>query len=82
MIIVNKKEVITMKKYTQAELRRLVAGGYAIDITNTHDYKAIPEPYTQIGYAHGIYGCIGKLFKGESGKLYAVTKPTSAMFMF
>ena len=71
-----------MKRYTQAELRRLVAGSYAIDITNTHDYKAIPEAYTQIGYALGIYGCIGKLFKGESGKLYAVTKPTSALFMF
>lgn len=71
-----------MKRYTQAELRRMVAGGYAIDITNTHDYKAIPEAYTQIGYALGIYGCNGKLFEGESGKLYAVTKPTSALFMF
>lgn len=71
-----------MEKYTQKELRRLVSIGAAVDITSAGDRNAIPEYYTQIGYSNGIYGCNGMLFKGESGKLYAITKRTSAIFIF
>ena len=71
-----------MKKYTQKELKRLVKSGCAIDITNAKGYDAIPEKYIQIGYATGTYGIIGKLFEGSSGKKYAITKRTSAIFMF
>lgn len=71
-----------MEKYTQKELRRLVRIGAAVDITGASDRNAIPEYYTQIGYSNGIYGCNGMLFKGKSGKLYAITKRTSAIFIF
>ena len=71
-----------MRKYTQKELKRLVKSGCAIDITNAKGYDAIPEKYIQIGYATGIYGITGKLFEGYSGKKYAITKRTSAIFMF
>ena len=71
-----------MKKYTQKALREMAKNSLAVDITNAHDYKAIPEKYERVGYSRGIYGCNGKLFKGESGCYYVVTKATSALYMF
>lgn len=71
-----------MEKYTQRQLRSLVASGAAKDVTYSDDQKAIPESYKQIGYAAGIYGCNGMLLQGESGQLYAVTSRTTAIFIF
>lgn len=71
-----------MTKYTEKQLRGLVASGVAIDVTYASDLKAIPERYTQIGYAESIYGCSGMLLKGESGQLYAVCSRTSAIDIF
>lgn len=71
-----------MEKYTQKQLRSLVKSGAAKDVTNARDRKDIPERYTQIGYAAGLYGCNGMLLKGESGQLYAVTARTSAIYLF
>ena len=72
-----------MEKYTQKQLRSLVKSGAVIDVTNASSREVIPENYTQIGYACGVYGCNGKLFIGsETGKLYAVTSRTGAIFIF
>jgi hypothetical protein len=71
-----------MTRYTQKALRKLVKDGLAIDLTNAHDYKAIPERYEQVGYSKGIYGCNGKLLRGESGQLSAITTATSALYIF
>lgn len=72
-----------MTKYTQKQLREMVKIGAAVDVTNASERGAIPENYRQIGYARGVYGCIGKLLQGcESGKLYAVTARSSAVFIF
>lgn len=71
-----------MEKYTQKQLRQLVKCGAAIDVTNATKRGEVPENYTQIGYASGLYGCNGMLLKGESGQLYAVTARTSAIFIF
>lgn len=71
-----------MEKYTQKQLRGLVASGAAKDVTCSHSRKDIPESYTQIGYACGLYGCNGMLLKGTSGQLYAVTARTSAIYIF
>ena len=71
-----------MEKLTQKELKRLVANGVAIDLTYSHNQKDIKEPYKQIGYSSGVYGCNGKLLKGESGQLYAITKRTAAIFTY
>ena len=39
--------------------------------------------YTQIGYSAGVYGCNGMLLQGhKTGKLYAITARTSAIFVF
>ena len=72
-----------MQKYTQKQLRALVESGAAIDVTNAREQNDIPESYVQIGYASGIYGCSGMLFKGRTtNKLYAVTSRTTAIYIF
>ena len=71
-----------MEKYTIKQLKSLVNSGAAIDVTYAKKQSEIPENYTQIGYASGLYGCNGMLLKGESGQLYAVTGRTTAIYIF
>ena len=71
-----------MEKYSLKQLRGLVSSGAAIDVTYANEQSDIPEHYTQVGYACGIYGCNGMLLKGESGKLYAVTSRSNAIYIF
>ena len=71
-----------MEKYTIKQLKSLVNSGAAIDVTHAKTENEIPESYAQIGYATGLYGCNGMLLKGESGKLYAVTSRTTAIYIF
>lgn len=72
-----------MTRYTQKQLKDMVKQGVAIDVTNANDQSAIPEQYRQIGYATSMYGCGGMLLQGcETGKLYAVTGRTSAIYIF
>ena len=71
-----------MEKYTIKQLKSLVNSGAALDVTRSSKKSDIPENYTQIGYASGLYGCNGMLLKGESGKLYAVTSRTTAIYIF
>lgn len=71
-----------MIQFTQKQLKELVKVGAAKDVTHERELTAIPENYTQIGYSCGIYGCNGKLFKGFSGKLYAITSNTIAIYTF
>lgn len=77
-----------MKKYTQRELKNLIALGSAEDITNgdndtRKEIEASEGYYTQIGYSAGVYGCNGMLLKGhKSGKLYAITARTTAVYIF
>lgn len=71
-----------MTKYTQRQLKSMVRDGIAEDVTNATDRTAIPESYTQVGYAESIYGCGGMLLKGDSGRLYAITSRTMAIYLF
>ena len=72
-----------MEKYTKKQLVNLVRTGAAIEVTYAKKQSDIPEHYTQIGYASGIYGCNGMLLKGcETGRLYAVTSRTTAIYLF
>lgn len=77
-----------MKKYTQKELKNLVAMGIADDITRgdneTRETIELAEGYyTQIGYSTGVYGCNGMLLQGhKTGKLYAITARTTAIYVF
>lgn len=72
-----------MEKYTIKQLKSLVNSGAAIDVTYAKKKSEIPESYTQIGYASGIYGCSGILLQGVTTKtLYAVTSRTTAIYLF
>ena len=72
-----------MEKYTQKQLKNLVATGAAVDVSHARSAEDIPEYYSKIGYASGMYGCSGLLFKGDkSGKLYAITSRTLAIYIF
>lgn len=77
-----------MTKYTQKQLREMVKDGIAIDITygDNETRKEIENQeqwLTQIGYASGIYGCNGMLFKGhKTNKLYAITTRSQAIYIF
>ena len=77
-----------MKKYTQKELKNLVALEVAEDITHgDNDTRRELEEkegfYTQIGYSAGVYGCNGMLLKGhKTGTLYAITARTTAIYVF
>ena len=77
-----------MEKYTQKQLKALVKDGVATDITygtndTRNEIEAVEGWLTQIGYAAGIYGCSGILFKGHNtGKLYAITTRSQAIYIF
>ena len=77
-----------MTKYTQRQLKAMVKDGIAQDVTKATNEtrKQIEEAegyYTQVGFSSGIYGCNGILLKGaKTGKLYAVTDRTTAVFIF
>lgn len=81
-LLCNQPNYKNYEKYTLKELKRLVRTGAAKDITFSNTRSDVPESYTQIGYSCGIYGCNGMLLQGESGRLYAITKRTTALFMF
>ena len=67
---------------TQKELKRLVKVGAAKDITHSSSRTAIPEEYSQVNYSSDVYGCNGMLFRGHSGKLYAICARTTAIWVF
>lgn len=77
-----------MRKYTQKELKNMVALGMAEDVTraNNEDYEKIikREDYlSKLGYSSGVYGCNGMLLRGyKTGGYYAVTSRTLAIFIF
>lgn len=68
-------------KYTQRQLKEMVADGTAIDITTWPDTKIYElireEQLDPIGSSFGVYGANGRLFRGKSGKLYACTARNS-----
>lgn len=77
-----------MERYTQKQLKNLVDTGAAVDITRGNNETREQmlkeeEYYIQIGYSAGVYGCNGVLLKGhKTGKLYAVTSRTNAIYIF
>lgn len=68
-----------MTKYTQKELKNLVAIGAALNLTNESAEK-IPARYDKIGYSSGIYGINGGLIRDtDTGVLYAITARNSML---
>ena len=72
------------KRMTQKEIKRFVTLGVAEDITylSFDDCNALRKAhsFTTLNVSTGVYGMNGALFKGENGKLYAITSRTSTLF--
>ena len=77
-----------MTKYTQKQLREMIAVGIATDIKNynidqAHELEKVEGWLSQVGYASGVYGCNGQLWQGHNtGKLYAIPARTQAIYLF
>ena len=77
-----------MTKYTQKQLRTMVADGIAENITNAdnnvrEELEKKEGWLRQVGYSAGVYGRNGMSLQGRnSGTLYAITARTSAVFIF
>lgn len=77
-----------MTKYTQKQIRAMVADGIAENITNADNNvrKELEKKegwLRPIGYSAGVYGYNGMLLQGrKSGTLYAITARTNAIFLF
>lgn len=75
-----------MKKATLKQLKTYIATGAAIDLTRKEfdeidTLRDTERGFETIAYSTGIYGVTGVLVKGNTtGKLYAVTARTSALF--
>ena len=74
-----------MKKYTQREIKNLAADGIAEDVTRC-SFSEIQQlraagDLEKVGYSAGTYGINGGVLKSQtSGKMYAITARTSALF--
>lgn len=77
-----------MTKYSQKDIKALVADGAAIDITNHDGYmreqlETLEGRLDCIGYSHGVYGVNGLLLRGRNtGNLYAITTRSTAIFIY
>ena len=77
-----------METYTQKEIRTFAKNGIAIDITHhsnleRKELEAREGWLEKVGYSSGVYGINGGLLKGHnSGTLYAITKRSTAIFIY
>lgn len=72
-----------MRKYTQKELKNLVALGCAENI-NSYSFEEVQQlqqrPLDKVGYSSGVYGINGGLIKDRNtGELFAITARNSAL---
>ena len=70
------------KKMPHKEIVNLVKLGAAINITNDPAPMDSEKSYEKIAYSMGVNGSNGALFRGESGKLYAITTRNSVLAQY
>lgn len=72
-----------MKKLTQKEIKNLVELGAAVDITSEEGTLEKYRRLDPIAVSRGKYGMNGGLLKdSQTGKLYAITARSSALFYY
>ena len=76
-----------MTKYKQKDIKALVADGAAVSITkyasHEHEQLLAQDRPECIGYSIGTYGINGLLLRSRnSGNLYAITKRSTAIFLY
>lgn len=71
-------------KTTLKEIRTFAQSCDVTNITDLHssDLQALASAhsFTTIVYSVGMYGLNGKVVRDEDGKLYAITRRTTAIF--
>lgn len=70
------------QKMNHKEIENLVKLGAAINITNDPTPMESEKSYEKVAYSMGVYGSNGALFRGESGKLYAITRRNSILAQY
>ena len=75
-------------KTTLRDIKAMASRCDVVDITyiNFEDAETLRERegyLSEVAYSIGVYGVTGKVLQGHNtGKLYAITSRTSAVFMF
>ena len=70
------------EKMPHKEIENLVKLGVAVNITNDPAPMDSEKSYEKIAYSMGVNGSNGALFRGESGKLYAITARNSVLAQY
>ena len=68
-----------MKTMKLKDIKRLVEYGSAKDITNKNEHI---KGLSIIGVSVGVYGRNGLLLEDDNGKLYAITKRSTSIFIY
>lgn len=77
-----------MERYTQRQIRQMVAAGIADDLGKAHEEHAetTGERYipglSQVGYSAGAYGINGALFVDGEGRVYGIVGRSSTLFTY
>ena len=70
------------RKMNHKEIVNLVKLGVAINITNDPAPMESEKSYEKVAYSMGVNGSNGALFRGKSGKLYAITRRNSVLAQY
>lgn len=70
------------EKMKHKEIENLVKLGVAINITSDPTPMGSEKSYEKVAYSMGVNGSNGALFRGESGKLYAITRRNSVLAQY
>ena len=70
------------EKMSHKEIGNLVKLGVATNITNDPTPMDSEKSYEKIAYSMGVNGSNGALFRGESGKLYAITRRNTILAQY
>lgn len=72
-----------MIKFTNKQLKEIAGLDWTVDLNKIpHDWKP-GESLTQVGYALGTYGIIGKMWRGnDSGAIYVAYSYNSNLYRF
>lgn len=72
-----------MVEFTQNQLRQLAKLDWVMDITQPAEADKVKEHLDCVGFASGIYGTSGKLWRGrETGNFYVAYNYSSVIYRF
>lgn len=70
------------EKMKHKEIENLVKLGVAINITSDPTPMDSEKSYEKIAYSMGVNGSNGALFRGKSGRLYAITRRNTILAQY